>query len=359
MLIMSQDVLLETRGPIGLITLNRSQALNALSLEMIRAIHRQMTAWATDPSVRAVVIRGAGGKAFCAGGDVRAVATSLGQPVAEGQQPLSRSYFHEEYGLNRLIHYYDKPYLAFLDGISMGGGLGLSRHGSHRIVTDRLVFSMPETAIGFFPDVGGGWFLPRFPGQVGTYLALTGARGNAADAQWCGYATHYVDPSRLDGLLDALVRADWTQAPLHAVATQIVASFCTQAGPAPLSVHREAIDRCFAKERVEDILAALAAEGTEWAETTRATLGKMSPTSLKVTLRQLRKCRSLTYDEILAIEFRLSQRLCLLPDFREGIRALLVDKDRNPRWSPATLAEVRDDVVESYFAPLEGGEWAP
>ena len=356
---MSNDVLLETRGPIGLITLDRPRVLNALSLEMIRAIRPQLEAWAKAPSVRAVVIRGAGGKAFCSGGDVRAVAASHGQPVAAGQEPLSRAYFREEYSLNHLIHYYEKPYLAFLDGISMGGGLGLSRHGSHRVVTERLVFSMPETAIGLFPDVGGGWFLPRFPGQVGTYLALTGARGNAGDAMWAGYGTHYVEHTQLDGLLEALVTEDWAQAPLHEVANRVVATFVSEPGPAPWSEHREVIDRCFSKDRVEDILSALAAEGTEWAETTRATLGRMSPTSLKVTLRQLRKCRSLTYPEIIAIEYRLSQRLSGHPDFREGIRAVLVDKDQRPRWNPATLAEVRDEEVEAYFAPLGDGEWAP
>jgi enoyl-CoA hydratase len=355
---MSNDVLFETRGPIGLITLDRPRALNALSLEMIRAIRPQLDLWAKEPGVRAVVIRGAGEKSFCAGGDVRAVATSLEQPVPEGQQPLASAYFREEYALNHRIHFYEKPYLAFVDGISMGGGLGLSRHGSHRIVTERLVFAMPETAIGLFPDVGGGWFLPRFPGQVGTYLALTGVRGTAADAMWTSYGTHYVEHSRLEGLLEALVAADWNQDPAHSVTNRAIASFTSEPGPAPLSAHREAIDRCFAKDRVEDILAALDAEGTEWARTTRAALGRMSPTSLKVTLRQLRKCRSLTYDEIVAIEYRLSQRMSAHPDFREGIRAVLVDKDQKPRWNPATLAEVRDEEVEAFFAPLTT-EWAP
>jgi len=356
---MSNDVLFETRGPIGLITLDRPRALNALSLEMIRAIRLQLDVWGKAPEIKAVVIRGAGDKAFCAGGDVRAVATSLGQPVPEGQEPLASAYFREEYALNHRIHFYEKPYLAFVDGISMGGGLGLSRHGSHRIVTERLVFAMPETAIGLFPDVGGGWFLPRFPGQVGTYLALTGARCTAADAMWTSYGTHYVEHMRLDSLMDGLMAADWSQAPSHQMATQTIAPFASDPGPAPLKPHREAIDRCFSKDRVEDIFSALTAEGTEWANATLATLERMSPTSLKVTLRQLRKCRSLTYDECVAIEYRLSQRVTAQPDFREGIRAVLVDKDQRPRWSPATLAEVRDEDVEAWFAPLTGGEWKP
>jgi enoyl-CoA hydratase len=351
---MSQDVLLETRGPIGLVTLDRPKALNALSLGMIRAIHPRLDTWARRPDVKAVVIRGAGGKAFCAGGDVRAVALSLGLPVPEGEEPLSRAYFREEYALNQRIHRSEKPFIALVDGLSMGGGLGLSIHGSHRVVTERLVFSMPETAIGFFPDVGGGWFLPRFPGEVGTYLALTGARGTAADAMWVGYGTQHVEHTRLDSLLEALVAADWGTGSPHEIATRTLSSFATDAGPAPLRAHQEAIDRCFAKEHVEDILAALAAEGTEWAETTRATLARMSPTSLKVTLRQLRRCRALPYDEVVPLEYRLSQSLTARPDFREGIRAVLVDKDQRPRWTPATLAEVRDEDVEACFAP--GGD---
>lgn len=347
---MSQDVQLETRGPIGLVTLDRPRALNALDLGMIRAIHPQLEAWVRTPEVKAVVIRGAGGKAFCAGGDVRAVALSMGKPVPAGEQPLASVYFREEYALNQRIHEYPKPFIALVDGISMGGGLGLSIHGSHRVVTERLVFSMPETAIGLFPDVGGGWFLPRFPGEVGTYLALTGARGTAADAMWCGYGTHHVEHSRLDALQEALTAADWNIGALHAVATQVLASFSSDAGSAPLRAHQEAIDRCFAADRVEDILAALAAEGTEWAESTRATLARMSPTSLKVTLRQLRRCRSLPYEQVVPIEYRLSQSLTAHPDFREGIRAVLVDKDQRPRWQPPTLAEVSDEAIEACFA---------
>jgi enoyl-CoA hydratase len=356
---MSNDVQLETRGPLGLVTLDRPRALNALDLGMIRAIHPQLDAWARTPEVKAVVIRGAGGKAFCAGGDVRAVALSMGKPVPEGEEPLSRAYFREEYALNHRIHHSEKPFIALVDGISMGGGLGLSIHGSHRVVTERLVFSMPETAIGLFPDVGGGWFLPRFPGEVGTYLALTGARGTAADAMWVGYGTHHVEHTRLDALLEALAAASWSSGAPREVATQVLSSFATDAGPAPLRSQQEAIDRCFKADRVEDILEALAAEGTEWAETTRATLARMSPTSLKATLRQLRVCRSLPYPEVAVLEYRLSQHITALPDFREGIRAVLVDKDQRPRWNPATLVEVRDEDVEACFAPLGEEEWRP
>ncbi|WP_375769168.1 enoyl-CoA hydratase/isomerase family protein [Archangium gephyra] len=349
---MNTDVLLETRGPVGLVTLNRPKALNALDLGMIRALHPGLEAWARDSQVKAVVIRGAGGRAFCAGGDVRAVALSLGSPAAEGQEPLSRSFFREEYRLNHLIHHYPKPFIALVDGISMGGGLGLSVHGSHRVVTERLVLAMPETAIGLFPDVGGGWFLPRFPGEAGTYLGLTGARCTAADAMWLGYGTQHVTHDKLEALIEALAAADWSTGEARAVATRVLSGFASEPGHSPLSAQADAIDRCFAKNSVEEIVAALEAEGTPWAGETRATLGRMSPTSLKVTLRQLRLCRGRPYDETAVVEYRLSQHVTALPDFREGIRAVLVDKDNKPTWNPPTLAGVHDADVEACFAPL-------
>ncbi|WNG53074.1 enoyl-CoA hydratase/isomerase family protein [Archangium minus] len=353
---MNTDVLLERRGPLGLVTLNRPKALNALDLGMIRALHPALEAWARDAEVKAVVIRGAGGRAFCSGGDVRAVALSLGTPAAEGQQPLSRAFFREEYRLNHLIHHYPKPYIALVDGISMGGGLGLSVHGSHRVVTERLMLAMPETAIGLFPDVGGGWFLPRFPGETGTYLGLTGTRCNAADAMWLGYGTQHVTHDRLEAVVEALAAADWSAGDSREVATRVLSGFATEPGASALSAHREAIDRCFGKDSIEDILAALEAEGTPWAEETRATLGRMSPTSLKVTLRQLRLCRGRSYDEVVTVEYRLSQHCTALPDFREGIRAVLVDKDNRPTWNPPALAQVRATDVEACFAPVADEE---
>jgi enoyl-CoA hydratase len=337
---------------VGLVTLNRPKALNALDLGMIRALHPALEAWAREPEVKVVVIRGAGGRAFCAGGDVRAVALSLGSPVPEGQEPLSRAFFREEYRLNHLIHHYPKPYVALVDGICMGGGLGLSAHGSHRVVTERLVLAMPETAIGLFPDVGGGWFLPRFPGEAGTYLGLTGMRCTAADALWLGYGTHHVTHDRLESGVEALAAADWEAGEAREVATRVLSGLASEPGESPLRAWREAIDRCFAKDSVEEILAALGAEGTPWAEETRATLGRMSPTSLKVTLRQLRQSRGRPYDEVATVEYRLSQHCTALPDFREGIRAVLVDKDNRPTWNPPTLAEVPESLVEACFAPL-------
>lgn len=353
---MNTDVLLEIRGPVGLVTLNRPKALNALDLGMIRALHPALESWASNPTVKAVVIRGAGGRAFCAGGDVRAVALSLGSPAPEGQEPLSRAFFHEEYRLNHLIHHFPKPYLALVDGISMGGGLGLSIHGSHRVVTERLVMAMPETGIGLFPDVGGGWFLPRFPGESGTYLGLTGTRANAADALWLGYATHHVTHDKLDAVVEALAAADWNTGDARAVATRVLDGFSTDAGPSPLRAHAGELDRCFGKDRVEDILSALEHEASPWATETLKTLGRMSPTSLAVTLRQLRLCRGLPYDEVVTVEFRLSQHVTARPDFREGIRAVLVDKDQSPRWNPPSLAQVRAPDVDACFTPLGAGD---
>ncbi|NOK36278.1 enoyl-CoA hydratase/isomerase family protein [Corallococcus exercitus] len=350
---MSEDVLLETRGAVGLVTLNRPKALNALSLEMCRALHPQLNAWAADPSVKAVVIRGAGGKAFCAGGDVRAVAASVAR--RDAGPSLSREFFLAEYALNHRIHHFPKPFIALVDGICMGGGLGLSVHGAFRVVTEKLLLAMPETAIGIFPDVGGGWFLPRFPGETGTYLGLTGARCDAADALWLGYATHRVESSRLEDVLGSLVAADWS-GPGRDVATRVLQGFHQEPGASELAARAEVIARCFQGNRMEDILAALEREGTAWAEETRATLLRMSPTSLRVTLRQLRIGRGQDYDATARMEYRLSQALTARPDFQEGIRAVLVDKDQKPRWNPATLAEVSDAEVEDCFAPRPGDE---
>ncbi|WP_223634600.1 enoyl-CoA hydratase/isomerase family protein [Corallococcus sp. EGB] len=348
---MSEDVLLETRGAVGMVTLNRPKALNALSLEMCRVLHPRLDSWAADPSVKAVVIRGAGGRAFCAGGDVRAVASS----VARSDPSLSREFFLAEYALNHRIHHFPKPFIALVDGICMGGGLGLSMHGAFRVVTEKLVLAMPETAIGIFPDVGGGWFLPRFPGESGTYLGLTGARCDAADALWLGYATHRTESSRLEDVVAALVAADWSR-PGREVAARVLQGFHQDAGAPGLAARAEVIDRCFQGSRVEDLFAALEREGTAWAEETRATLLRMSPMSLRVTLRQLRIGRGQDYDATARMEYRLSQAMTRRADFQEGIRAVLVDKDQKPRWSPATLAEVTDAEVESCFAPRPGDE---
>ncbi|HZH27222.1 MAG TPA: enoyl-CoA hydratase/isomerase family protein [Azospirillaceae bacterium] len=354
---MTDEILLERRGPLAVVTLNRPKALNALTLPMIRAFDPVLKAWAQDPDVRAVVIRGAGDRAFCAGGDVRA-AWEAGKAAKEGRGDgaLTVDFFREEYVLNRRIHRFPKPYIALLDGITMGGGVGLSVHGSHRIVTEKTLFAMPETGIGLFPDVGGSYFLSRMPGQLGAFLALTGARLHAADALYTGAGTHHVPSEALDTLVAELERelagADAPGAAVQAV----VSRHAVPAGGAPLAAHREAIDRCFAFDRVEDIIAALERDGGEWAEAQLKALAHLSPTSLKISLAEVRRGATLDFDACMAMEYRMSQACMAGHDFYEGIRAVLVDKDRNPAWKPATLAEVGDDLVEAHFKTLGARE---
>ncbi|MBF5045766.1 enoyl-CoA hydratase/isomerase family protein [Aggregicoccus sp. 17bor-14] len=354
---MTDTVRFELRGPLGLVTLSRPRALNALDLPMFLALRAQLDAWAEDARVRAVVLRSDSERAFCAGGDVRSVATAA--PDAPGE-PLVRAFFRHEYGLNHRIHHYPKPVVSLVEGVCMGGGLGLSAHGSHRVVGERLVLAMPETALGFFPDVGGGWFLPRFPGEAGTYLGLTGARANAADALWLGYATHHVPFARFEAVIAALAEAlatpDARPPSAHEAVTRTLAAFHQEAGPSALAAGAADLDRLFGHTRVEHLLEALAREPGEWAAQTRATLLRMCPTSLRVTLRLLRSAEARHYDTDVVVEFRLSQHLARRADFREGVRAVLVDKDHAARWSPASLAEVSDADVDALFAPLPAGE---
>nr|WP_207462646.1 enoyl-CoA hydratase/isomerase family protein [Azospirillum sp. SYSU D00513] len=350
------DVLCERRGPLGLITLNRPKALNALTLDMVRVIDPALKEWAADPTVKAVVIRGAGDRAFCAGGDVRALyEAGLAAREGRGSGGFTRDFFREEYSLNRRIKTFPKPYIALLDGFTMGGGVGLSVHGGYRIVTEKTVFSMPETGIGLFPDVGGTFFLPRCPGRIGEYLGLTGARLKAADALYAGVGTHHVPGAELEGLLEDLSSAGW-DGDAHAVAEAVIARHAAPAGDPPLGLQRAAIDRCFAGDRVEDILAALGAEGTDWATKTAADLRTLSPTSLKVTLEQVRRGRELSFDEAMALEYRLTQAILARPDFYEGIRAVLIDKDRNPKWSPASLEAVGEAEIAALFDPPQRPE---
>ena len=317
------DLTFEHQGAIAIVTLDRPKALNALTLEMIRTLDRQIAIWASDDEVKAVVIRGA----------------------------LTRAFFREEYVLNRRIHTLAKPWIALLDGITMGGGVGLSVPGSHRIVTDKTLFSMPEAGIGLFPDVGGSWYLPRCPGQIGTYLALTGTRLHGADVLYAGLATHYVPSGRVDELVSVLSGADWS-GDAHAVVDSALARFAHDPGTLYLATYRDAIDRCFQFDSVEEIFASLEDEGTDWAIDTLKNLRQMSPTSLKVTLRQMRTGRTLSFDDAMTMEYRMSQAFIQGEDFYEGVRALLVDRDKSPRWRPDTLDAVSLDLVETFFTPL-------
>jgi enoyl-CoA hydratase len=338
------DILFDVRGRTGVIALNRPRALNSLTLGMVEAMDARLTAWATDPRVDAVVVRGEGGRAFCAGGDVRAV-----WQAGKDGDPLTRDFFRAEYRLNRRIKVFRKPYVALIDGITMGGGVGISVHGSERVATERTIFAMPETRIGLFPDIGASQFLPRLAGRLGLYLGLTGARLGAADTLYTGIATRYVESGRLPALEAALAEADGDVRP-------VLARFSSDPGPAPLARHRAAIDRCFAGVTVEGIMAALADEGGNWAETALQALHAASPTSLKITIEELRRGARLDFDASMSMEFRLSQACLARHDSYEGIRAAVIDKDNAPRWQPADLADVGAELVAAHFAPPSGGD---
>jgi enoyl-CoA hydratase len=353
----AEEIQLRRAGGIATLTINRPRALNALTLENYRRFAPALADWAEDPAVRAVILRGAGGRAFCAGGDVRAV-YEAGRGIT-GDPRLTQVFFREEYRLIREIHRFPKPYIAIVDGITMGGGAGISINGACRIATERTLFAMPETAIGLFPDVGATRFLNRCPGRIGRYLGLTGARLAAADALYCGFATHFVRQDRIDALSRGLAGISWQKDREFDQAAALIAEFAADPGPPPLAALRPVIDGCFSADAIEPILDALAAvtgDTVEWAAATRAGLLEKSPTSLKVTLRQLVDGCLFDLEEALVLEYRLTQHFMNASDFYEGVRAVLIDKDQKPRWQPATLADVSDAAVEAYFAPLGDGE---
>jgi enoyl-CoA hydratase len=341
----SSDILLERRGAAGLITLNRPHALNAVSLAMVRALTRQLAEWEADPAVTRVIVTSNDTRAFSAGGDLRAL-YDLGRA---GRYDEALGYFREEYALNARIKRYRKPYVALIDGIVMGGGVGISVHGSHRVAGDKFRLAMPEVGIGFFPDVGATWFLPRLPGRLGTYCALTGERLGAADAVAAGVATHRADSAQFSGLIEALCGADPVDASLAAYA---------QPAADGSVARRRAIDTLFKGNGVEDILAALDAEGAgsgadaAFAAATAALIRTKSPTSLKIALAQMQRGSALDFAECMRTEFRIVSRVVHGHDFYEGVRAVIIDKDQAPRWQPSRLAAVSAEDVERHFAPL-------
>ena len=345
----SPTVLAERRGHLGILTLNRPRALNALSLEMIRGVTAQLLAWRDDPQIGAVLLRGANreGKApaFCAGGDIRYfhAAALAGDPTLE-------DFFSEEYALNHLIHALGKPTFALMDGITMGGGMGLAQGAAMRIVTEHSKLAMPETNIGLFPDVGGGWFLARTPGYLGEFLGLSGQVLGAADALAVDWADICVPANRLEALVQAI--ADATA--IDGIgALSAVNAFAADAGPSSLAAQRDLIDRVFAAHDLPAILAALAAEQGDFAAALASALAERSPLMLAVTLAQIRRARTLTLADDLRMERGLVRHCFHLragaSETLEGIRALAIDKDRAPRWNPATIAEVDPAMVEAFF----------
>jgi enoyl-CoA hydratase len=342
----SDDVLIRRQGRAGRITMNRPKALNALTLPMVYDIARALDAWRDDPAVALVILDGTGERALCAGGDVM----SLYDSRTEGSD-FAREFWSSEYRLNAAIGRYAKPFVAIMDGIVMGGGIGLSGHASHRIVTDRSMVAMPETGIGLIPDVGGSWLLGHAPGEVGIYLGLTGARMTAADAIFAHFADTFVASKQRDALVDALCDAD------RASVDPIIASFASAPPPGELKALAHEIDRDFAAATVEDIVHALTRSGSAWALKTKSDLATRSPRALKATLAAVRQARGLpALEAALDVEYRLTTRLFEDGEFPEGVRALLVDKDKAPKWRPATLEAVSDAEVARLLSPLPAGE---
>jgi enoyl-CoA hydratase/carnithine racemase len=337
------DILFERRGTAGVAILNRPQALNAVTHAMVRALAEQLAAWAVDNAVTRVIVTAAPGRAFSAGGDLRAL-YELGRA---GRYDEALAYWWDEYRLNALIKHYRKPYVALIDGVVMGGGVGISIHGSHRVAGDAFTFAMPEVGIGFFPDVGATWLLPRLPGELGTYCALTGDRLDAADAMACGIASHRVQSAAFPDLVEGLCGAVAVDA--------LLGAFAQPAGEGTLIRHRSAIDRLFAGDRVEEILVRLDAEtgpDGDFARNTAAAIRAKSPLSLKLALALLRRGRMLDFDECMRTEYRVVSRVVRAEDLYEGIRAVIIDKDQAPHWQPSALGAISEADVERHFAPL-------
>ncbi|MBD0706989.1 MULTISPECIES: enoyl-CoA hydratase/isomerase family protein [unclassified Streptomyces] len=337
------DVLLRTEGRAGIITLNRPRAINALTHAMVLALTAALTDWEHDPAIGTVVIEGAGERGLCAGGDIRAI-----HDDARARGTASQAFWRDEYRLNARIARYPKPYVALMDGIVMGGGVGVSAHGSVRVVTERSRVAMPETGIGFVPDVGGTHLLGRAPGELGTHLALTGTPVGAADALLTGLADHFVPTAALPDLL-----RDLTVLP----AEEAVARHAVTPSPGVLAEHRPWIDACYPADTVETIVERLLDTGEPAAKEAATTLLAKSPTALKATLATLRRSRALaTLEDVLDLEFRVSSAALATPDLVEGIRAQVVDKDRDPHWNPPTLPEVTDADVARFFVRPPGGD---
>ena len=346
MTIQTDEAICQRRGAIGHILLNRPQALNALTLNMVRAISAALDAWESDAAVKAVVVEGAGDRAFCAGGDIRL----LWEQGTAGDHKSQLDFWREEYVLNVRIKSYPKPYVAVIDGIVMGGGVGVSVHGSHRIAGDGFAFAMPEVGIGFFPDVGATWFLPRLAGKTGIYLGLTGARAKAGDAVALGLAEAHVSRDSIPALVEALAGGEEVEA--------AVQRHASVAASGPIVANRASIDAAFSGASVGEIVARLNADGSAFAQDAAKAIAQKSPTSLAVALRQMQVGAGLDFEEAMRTEFRIVSRICRGPDFYEGVRATIIDKDQKPAWKPARIEDVSTSAIDAIFAPLGADELA-
>jgi enoyl-CoA hydratase len=346
---MTEDVLVHTHGRAGHLSLNRPKALHALTLEMCHAMSAALTEWARDDAIEAAIVDHAEGRGFCAGGDIAFLRNSaLNDGGVSG-----RKFFHDEYQLNHQMFAYPKPIVAFMDGITMGGGVGISQPCKYRVATEHTRFAMPETGIGLFPDVGGGWYLSRLPGRIGQFLALTGARLDGAECLSAGLATHY------------LASADLPEAKARIAAGHevggVLSALATTPPAARIATNASQIARHFASDRYEDVLASLERDDSDWAMKELATLRTKSPQTCKVALRELADSAALTdFADEMRMEYRIASRVLVRPDFAEGVRAVIVDKTGDPQWDPATPEGVSEALVDGIFAPLPANqEWKP
>lgn len=347
---MTDHVLAHTHAGAGHLSLNRPDALHALTLDMVHAMTSALVGWRDAEDVEAVIIDHAEGRGFCAGGDIAFLRNS----ALNDEGMSGRRFFHDEYQLNHLLFTYPKPVIAFMDGITMGGGVGISQPARFRVATENTRFAMPETGIGLFPDVGGGWYLARLPGRLGQFLALTGARLDGAECLWAGLATHYLPADRL-----AEAKARIAQHPDRTEG--ILAELAGTPPDARIAGNADKIARHFASDRYEDILASLEADDSEWAAKEVATLRTKSPQTCKVALRQLATSAGLDdFADNMAMEYCIASRVLTRPDFAEGVRAVIVDKSNDPAWNPATPEGVTEELLDAIFAPLpDDEEWAP
>ena len=344
------DLIARKEGSAGVIRLNRPKAINAVTLEMFHDIDRALDAFEEDPAVAVVVLEGAGERGLCAGGDIRALWES-----SKVKGDLGKILWRDEYILNARIKKFPKPYVAFMDGIVMGGGVGLSAHAAHRVVTDRTKLAMPEVGLGFFPDVGGTWLLSHSPGEVGTYFGLTGQTMNGPDAIYAKFADAVVPSAKLPALREALTKV--TPGATSADISKLIAGFSIGETAGPVAAQQTKIDALFAHDRMEDIVAALQRDGSDFAQATLKTLSEKSPRGMVVTLKLLRLARTArSLEECLVREYRAALEVFASDDFREGVRAAVIDKDRNPKWSPPRIEDVTPAMVAPYFAEIGADE---
>jgi enoyl-CoA hydratase len=344
------ELIVRREGSAGIIRLNRPKAINAMTLEMSEGIDRALDQFEADGAVAVVVLEGAGERGLCAGGDIRGLYDS-----SRAGGDLGKRFWRQEYVMNARIAKYPKPYVAFMDGLVMGGGVGLSAHASHRVVTERTKLAMPEVGLGFFPDVGGTYLLSRAPGEIGTYFGLTGQTMNGPDAIHARFADAVVPSAKLAALREVLtkVRPGTTSSEVRT----LIGDFATGETAGPVAAMQARIDALFAHERMQDIIAALHRDGSELAQATLRTLGEKSPRGMVVTLKLLRLARqTATLEECLVREYRAALEVFRSDDFREGVRAAVIDKDRNPKWSPPRIEDVTPDMVAPYFAEIGADE---